>query len=992
MSFQDPNAFYEETILLLDKSQSVPTTITDGQVVNGDLTPFRHRIEVVNTGNQLQNNGVITLRIPPDGTFVRKEPILVDETAKDDYIIQVQIKQDKDKDGVFEEEGKLFRFTIGQPSIVDDEHAGETLKITLIPLEYRARETLDAELQRFTTPKASFERRALAYNQNKGVDNPAFLFTTGPTGSINLSDAEPLKQEWRPLAPTPIHDLFREIIDRQSLPGVGGGVFEDFFFDYEANPLTTKIIDLKAEAVGTTDRGVVIDPLLFETAETEKDKVINVDLIKFKNNVILEASPLGGSLPMEKSRFASAFEHGKVRGEYDVTEQYFDGVSTPDTSQSLIKFSDPILGLRFFTCVADTIGVSPIDFGQTVWDEDFVTIPAFSQFAEFKTDDIITTVDAGFYRFWKATPTSGDTIPAGGLAPTPSNPNWLDIGNRDFPFARRETFFSYTPWTADFPAMRNSLFGVRSGSFTETELTNIGYSAVVPDYNFIRANFDRVISDDRFEQVTFKDVIKRLNSPSEISIGERHLGARYLINGSGLGFFIGHNNQIAEYVGANFKSGSIFESDFRFSNSPVDGDMITDQDTASIYNFNGTVWQKQIDIVTDPIRAPRVIHDSEVPSPLHICKEIKLVEGSSGIPAQAFELSFDWIPFGESRNLTSRGAWWFMQFPIPKIETFGREIGDVVKNPTLDTNNLDFDRKGNTGWNNGLDSEDLGRIQRASFKVRLSLIGTSLGGTVQLAIGYADMPMRAWSVDLFDRIWFADFKARRNGEYSLVKLSFAEGGSRQLHYGRVDELLTLFGLPINSDFFLREKEFTGIEFDFRFVKSFGMFYTAGYGAQGQYFASSLFNFAQDFAGQVATQLFHQAVSTLSFTEIPLESAIIVQAKLAIDEFNFEKQLYTNSDDVSVPDARTVLDHLLQENDYQNAKIRAIGSRERKKFVNQAWFMKAHGDVRMRFGEKFTVTGPRVPTGIQDLVCNEVKHIIDSDGYFIEFTGVRKFVF
>jgi len=254
------------------------------------------------------------------------------------------------------------------------------------------------------------------------------------------------------------------------------------------------------------------------------------------------------------------------------------------------------------------------------------------------------------------------------------------------------------------------------------------------------------------------------------------------------------------------------------------------------------------------------------------------------------------------------------------------------------------------------------------------------------------MPMRAFSVDIFDRVWFADFKQRRNGEYSLQKISFGEGGSKQLHYGRVDELLELFDLPINFDFFLREKEFTGIEFDFRFVKSFGFFYSGGYGVQGQYFASTALEFAKDFAGQVATQLFHQAVNTLSFTEIPLESAIIIEAKLAVDEFNFEKQLYTNSDDDAVPDARTSLDHLAQESDYQNAKIRAIGSRERKKFVNQAWFMKAHGDVRMRFGEAFVASGSRVPTGTQDLVFNEVKHIIDSDGYFNEFTGVRKFVF
>ena len=158
MSFQDPNAFYEETLLLLDKNEETPTTITDGQVIDGDLTPFRHKMEAVNTGNQLQNSGVITLRVPPDGTFVRKEPLLVDESAKDDYIIQFQMKQDRDKDGVFEEEGKLFRFFIGQPTIRDDPDVGETLQITLIPVEYRTRETLDSERLFETDPDISDKR------------------------------------------------------------------------------------------------------------------------------------------------------------------------------------------------------------------------------------------------------------------------------------------------------------------------------------------------------------------------------------------------------------------------------------------------------------------------------------------------------------------------------------------------------------------------------------------------------------------------------------------------------------------------------------------------------------------------------------------------------------------------------------------------------------------------------------------------------------------
>jgi hypothetical protein len=104
---------------------------------------------------------------------------------------------------------------------------------------------------------------------------------------------------------------------------------------------------------------------------------------------------------------------------------------------------------------------------------------------------------------------------------------------------------------------------------------------------------------------------------------------------------------------------------------------------------------------------------------------------------------------------------------------------------------------------------------------------------------------------------------------------------------------------------------------------------------------------------------------------------------------------------------------------------------------------AHGDVRMRFGKKFHITGSRVPeqvsnypnsawigitydkgdkvtkngyvwkslqdnngghdptdpddgslwwANMNESVCHEVKHIINSDGYTMGVTGVRKFVY
>ena len=1066
MSFNDPNAFFEEELLLLEKGTNIPTPINEGQVVNGDLTPFRHRMEAVNTGNQLQNNGVLTLRVPPDGTFVRKEPILIEENAKDAFIIQFRIKQDRDKDGIFEEEGKLFRFFIGQPTLQDDEHVGETLKINLIPVEYRTRETLDAERSNdgesdkrdpFLTPKKMFERRALAYNTIKGFENTALFFPTGVSGSVDLPDEDSLRQEYRPLAPTTTHDLFRDIIARQSLAGVEGGVFEDFFFDYEPVESDTQLVEIKAEAEGTTDRGVILDPLTFDTADTEKDKTINVDLIKFKDQIIAQGNPQGGSLPREHTVFSSIFEHAKLRAEFDPARQYGNGAvgSITEPNQNEIRITDTVLGeIRFFKAREDSQGVNPLDDPNrsAKWTEDFVTIPEYIEFASYNKDDVVTETISGDVKFFKA---KVDIKKDQGEPST--NADW-EVTLRSFPEgfdhelfnsaspegltrAGRTKFFSYTPWTSDFEAQFNTaLFGVENTT-QRGNFTSAGYTGVVPDWNYVRAIFDRVEADSRFEIPSGKDVQKQVFNPAtEIAVGDRHFGNRWLLTATPTGVFLGHGNQVAEWIGTDFDATSPDEEDFGFSRNPLQGETVIDRSRGVWLVFDSTLnaWKNLWNIIDDGDggavddsllqlikKGSQVLFtsifgivgglvstlfdatkfgDSTKHSPLHICREIKLVEGASGIPGQAIEMRYDWsavenvtlggikipIPGADRKNFSSIGAWWFMQFPYPKIEGFGRQVGDKYKNPFIDSNNFNLNSKGVFGWNEGLDSEDLGRIQRVAFKARLSLFGSVTG---DLVIGYSDMPMKFWAVDIFDRVWFAEFKLRRNGEYSLVQLSFGENSIQQLHFGRYDELLELFGIVVETSFALQQKEFTGVEFDWRFVKSIGMFYNVGYNSQGLYVANQFPDFVKNIAEQTAGQAFGFLASIFAPQEEYNPTDLLINnARLAVDEFHFEKQLYANSDRLKVTENRSELTHLASEVDYLNLRLRAQGVRERKKFVEQAWFMQAHGDVRVRFGEKFTAEGPRVPNVSQDLICNEVKHIIDSDGYMMQITGKRKFIF
>jgi hypothetical protein len=45
---------------------------------------------------------------------------------------------------------------------------------------------------------------------------------------------------------------------------------------------------------------------------------------------------------------------------------------------------------------------------------------------------------------------------------------------------------------------------------------------------------------------------------------------------------------------------------------------------------------------------------------------------------------------------------------------------------------------------------------------------------------------------------------------------------------------------------------------------------------------------------------------------------------------------------------------------------------------------------MKLGQRFTLEGPRVPNAPLELVCSQVKHRIDTDGYMMEIFGIRKF--
>jgi hypothetical protein len=1203
------NTYYDLTLQILDKSKSTPTpigtgtsTLEAGRIVNGDLTPYRASLVLTNTGNSKTDSGVLTLRVPPDGTFVRQEPVLVNSNSKDLYVIQAQIRQADGSGGV--RYGKVFRFIIGTPTIDDSVGDGETITLNLLPIEYRLKEHLQSKQLYFFTPRDSFERRLLDYNSTKGSNNPQITFSsvtpTPPTRPhIDLPDDETLKQNWLPNAPKDTHSLLHDIITRMSLPSTSGGTFTDYYFDMESNNISGDIstgnineVEVRSEPFGYEDSGVVLDPLsVISPVDAEQNKTVVADLQRFKNNIILEGSPQYGSLPMERTKFNSAWQHAQARPVYNTTLKYYNGEDGVN-NQSLVKVNlDTSNGTnktveRYFKYIG-TNGIvpptnqDPFSPNQTSWYEDFTTIPEYSANAQYEEKEIITKTNSstGNVEFFQLIPISISSISASSsgnrrinVTVPSSTPHGLTNGQRisiegtnnfnlkktdlitgvtvtsstEFNFkvsdvkwlnqingsstessgfvlglkthykgdptpvntsgagwdhilvdtnvSKYEAFWSYTPWTSNYDLQESNLSGVPSipqwnqstayvgvpfsigsdevqnggkwyrcianntnsappsSNWVEISSTIPTWSGSVPDWNFERANFDRVISEDQFEQISMKAVYRVLTSGNVLST-EKQNGSRFLLNGTNNAtwnnteFSGSNNNKVAEWYQPLGTTG-----EWKFSKLPTskNDEAVSDLSTGYVYGWDGSNWVIKLSI-NKPL-------DGQKSSPFHCASNgnmlsqdplnpivekmgFGLVTGATQIPAQAIRLLYHWDTIlGSKLNFSSRGAWYVMHLPMPRKAMGSTGIGDIYKQSTLDTANLDLDSKGGLGWNNGLDSEDLGRISALTLKLRLS----GFDSTDTEVNGYANMPFKAWAIDVFGRVWFADFTVRRMGQYDHVRIAFGERAPNKLHHNRIDELFDILGFTFSQNFFLKQKEFTGIAFDWRFVKSWGLFWNVGYDDNGMYVGSR--DNWMDTIKSWASQAWNSTISSLSLGAIPQERYVIDYVTLDIDELAFEKQLFTNSDDVTLSEPRTELMSEPNEIDYDNLKLNAKAKKARKEFVPQQWHIRSHGDVRMRLGKKFKITGKRVPenpdlystwypTGsntnyaigtkvkrtvggvdmvyqsikypnqaktpesqptywinLNESVCQQVVHTIDSSGYTMAVTGVRKFVY
>ena len=248
-----------------------------------------------------------------------------------------------------------------------------------------------------------------------------------------------------------------------------------------------------------------------------------------------------------------------------------------------------------------------------------------------------------------------------------------------------------------------------------------------------------------------------------------------------------------------------------------------------------------------------------------------------------------------------------------------------------------------------------------------------------LVIGEAEMPFSFWAVDQFDRIWRKKFTVRKNGQWSTVKIDFGDMNEKNLYIPRFDELSTFLGRPLGfTNYALQQKEYTGVAFDWRFVRGWGIQWDGAYDVNGYYNAGM--DYWMDMITQIGEQIKQggynmyaafnnyladqgvewdgQAIEKMKFAY-----AFHTQAEIALDDLHYDKELTANSDDDFVKNARTQSVFTGNINDYITLKSIARSQRERASFYPQYWTLRSIGDVRMRIGKSFKVKGDRMPNMI-----------------------------
>lgn len=980
----------------------------DGGLVDGNLYPDKSSIEVTHrspaTGRVTA--AIIKLKVRKNGRYVRSAPFLNDEFSKQKYLIEVQFHSGGN-------DGFLFRGELGEPTVMQDENFGEIISIPCESIFRSIRETYISPVELRNDPQGRFIRIIADYVISASLNGGTILGFRGgiATTAIDLPGDSVLNRTWIPFGPTKVKKLLNEVIDiLEDAPQVGGKLV-DFFFDEEASLTTTRRTDIFAEQFGKNISGVIINPISFGPVGegAEKDKKVNTDNIAYKNHIIAKGDARSGTTPPELQRFRSQLLNGQNRDIWDSSRVYVIGEGAK--MQYPGQFPDE----RYFISLTDS------NNGNT---------PAFS---------------------------SNGTVDIGG--------NWFEdftIDPDNTSTFQRNLFYSPNPWFSDLELARSNIVGKGNLQFQNGEVLE-DYEGAFFDWNIERTLYDRPISNDFFERVSVKSVNERVNAPPlkvELYNGYRVILGTFGIDDPSIGpgfenmnktvnadgdptvspknntnplfnaFHADNRGRVLEYVGdpndiqgQGNNARDTNANGWIVSGVPIDTgssgqDTTTNLETMKILKWEvGAGGGARVD--GDWIDAWDIFTGHDLPgTPFHIVKSTKLVDGSTGIPNQAFEARFEFKSLGEatrfekvgglSENRNSRGVWLSWIHPLPYLPVSPTQpTGDVCgtnrKFPFFDVYNLNRTCKGIEGWNSGLSIEELGGVTGVHLKIKSGWFTGENDEIADKAIGYENMPHVYWAMDKFGHILYKDFEQPGNNQWETHDLDFGVRASQDSFFSRFDELATLFGYTLPYNWFIPEREFTGKAFDMRFIKYQGVFSKWMYSEDSGHYLGAIEQGWKDFTSQleqVALKTSNIMANIANLipgvniptTSIPVTDGVIIDhTTIAIDEFCFITELYANADDGIVTDPRTDFVTFAAERDYLTLKARAKAHKARKQFFSQFWHMGSITDVRMKVGQKFTASGPEVPGGSKELICAEVKFTDNEDGSRMKILGVNEFV-
>jgi len=492
------------------------------------------------------------------------------------------------------------------------------------------------------------------------------------------------------------------------------------------------------------------------------------------------------------------------------------------------------------------------------------------------------------------------------------------------------------------------------------------YETMFVDMNIVVPNYDRTDATNEFESVSIKDPEDFIVDPTSIPSGEIVHGKRWLVNG-GTGDWAGHGGQIAQWDA--FKEGG---ADWQFSKNPVTDDTVHVRRLGQIFRFNGTVWLPDWTLTAN----------ANVASPFHPVKAIRLATGPDGVANSAIEFEFDWNFIRKAQNLASRWAGWSYRVYSPHRSKGALSPGDVFNVPFLDTNNLEFDivSGDNATSNGGVKTMNLGAIRGIEFKQELDFRDAS-NNRID---GMPNIPGVLWWRDLQDRVIYTDANIENAKGWGKIKADAGpQAKSYRLHELRIDELEQILGYVLPTDFTLKEKEFTGIQFDWEKVVEFGWFYKGSY-TDTFFYKGSQDSFLDLFQEQI-TQFF----TTLAFPTTG-GNFVIDTVKLRMTELRFLKDAIVSTATGVTANARILPVNANRFSDYLT--LVAIGEGELARAQHYPiWTpIDAYADVRLRVGRTFVAQGARWIGSPRTMTCAEYTIYEDGNGTRMQVLGYEKF--